>query len=205
MAASVSFIIAPDRASSWLVRSRHETGLTDALLPPGSVSPLDRSARMQYWTRCSWSQRNAQPRFEAPEDCKVVRVNAAVREARRWGGHDRWVLQETLDYIDLLLTHVSERTAYDGRLTREVSTVLADPALDLLGELREASADEEHPDYATMIDCELANRLSPAFCGAPQIATGAPVEIQTVCCRDASSAIAAAILRAIGEAPGDEQ
>ena len=197
MAGSVSFITAPDRASSWLVRSRHGTGLTDALLPPGSVSPLDRSVRLLTWMRCSWSEPNAQPRLEAPEDCKAVSVEAAVREARRWDGHDRWVLQETLDYIDLLLTYVRERTAHDGWLTREVSAVLADPALDLLGELREAAADEEHPDYATLIDRELAEWLSPA--PAHQVGTVAPVEVQTVCCRDAPGAIIAAILRAVAE------
>lgn len=197
MAGSVSFISAPDRASSWLVRSRHGTGLIDALLPPGSVSPLDRSVRLLTWMRCSWSQPNAQPRFEAPEDCKPVSVKAAVGEARRWDGHDRWVLQETLDYIDLLLTYVRERTARDGRLTREVSAVLADPALDLLGELREAAIDDEHPDYAALIDREFAERLSPT--PARQVGTVAPVEVQTVCCSDAPGVIIAAILRAVSE------
>ena len=132
-------------------------------------------------------------------------MEAAVREARRWGGHDRWVLQETLDYVDLLLTYVRERIAHEGRLTSEVSAALADPALDLLGELRDVGADEQHPDYATMIDCELAELLSPASPKAPQVVTSAPVEVQTVCCRDSRGAIFAAILRAVADARGDER
>jgi hypothetical protein len=204
MPGRVSFIAAPDRASSWLVRSSHTTGPTDALLPPGSVSPLDRSVRLPYWTRCSWSEPNAQLRFEAPDACKTVSVEAAVREARRWGGQDRWVLEETLDYIDLLLTYVSERISHEGRLSRETSRVLADPALDLLGELREVAADEQQLDYAEMIDCELAKLLSPALRSVPQVATVAAVKGETVCCHDAHSAMFA-ILRTVCEARGDER
>ncbi len=131
-------------------------------------------------------------------------MEAAVREARRWGGHDRWVLQETLDYVDLLLTYVRERIAHEGRLTSEVSAALADPALDLLGELRDVGADEQHPDYATMIDCELAELLSPASPKAPQVVTAAGRGSNGLLPRLAWRDIAA-ILRAVADARGDER
>src|SRR4051812_37792112 len=112
-AAVVSFIESPDRAASWLAYHRNSTWI-DALVPPGSIVPSDHSARQITWTRCSWEE--VDPQVAAPDSWVELNVADALACARDWNRGDtqnliwpvteRWVLESSIVYAHLLLSHV---------------------------------------------------------------------------------------------------
>jgi hypothetical protein len=121
------------------------------------MCPHNRNRRLPHWTRCWWSRENAHPRTDFPDGYKVMSVESALVTAQRWTGQERWVLESTTDYVHLLLAYVNRTIERNGQLTRDVCSILADPALDLLSELQLLASDERYADYAQLLDDELAD------------------------------------------------
>ncbi len=82
-------------------------------------------------------------------------------------GAERWVLEASVSYAHLLLTHVGERVAYEGHVSPEVCRKLANPAFDLILQLRDIAKNTERPEYHRMLRDGLAD-LHDALAAVPR-------------------------------------
>jgi hypothetical protein len=129
-----SLILAPDRATVWLVI--HRASSTEALAPPGSRCGAD---RLPQWTLLRWE--HPEPQLsDSPDRRDVLDVLQAAEWARA-GAADRaqWVIAETTSYAHHLFELVEESVAKAGSLRPDVSRHLSDVALDLMSQLRAAA------------------------------------------------------------------
>jgi hypothetical protein len=157
-----SFVAAPRRSVTWLVRARAGGALCETLVPPGTCPPGPDREPEAYWR--IW--RYADPAVVRGGDHFEEQL-LTVRQALAFTRADReqasWVYERTILYAQHLLTLAAEHIGHDRSRASEARAMLSHPALELLDEVREATGEAGLPPEAlrTAIDAlpELALML----------------------------------------------
>jgi hypothetical protein len=154
------FVDAPDRSATWLVRQFRPGGKLEALLAPGAALPSEPHGRVARWIRCDWLDGD-DLRVDQPQTRDEITIANAVHWAEM-AGHDRWVIEQSLIYMQSLFLLRYEFNITNREARKGADNALTERALDLVVQLQALAVDDRYCLVVreALASCQLDTRLT---------------------------------------------